>query len=159
MRRRQLAGLNWADLQFEDSIIRLASCHSKTGKERCIPMPEQIWLELWLLKQEVIRIRGYLPLEEQVFNVKWFLPDRYAKNIQGRTSPGYFTHYLKRFGYKAEMSITPHRLRHTVATELCRKQQNLRCVQELLGHSDIRMTAQYAHPDLSGIRAMLNSLA
>src|SRR5205807_2677911 len=39
--------------------------------------------------------------------------------------------------------ITPHRLRHTYATEMIRLGVSLPALMELLGHKDIRMTLIY----------------
>ena len=38
-----------------------------------------------------------------------------------------------------------HDLRHTGATRTLRASKNLRAVQEMLGHSDIKTTMRYAH--------------
>lgn len=39
--------------------------------------------------------------------------------------------------------VTPHRLRHTYATEMLRAGVSLPALKELLGHKDIRMTLRY----------------
>jgi len=41
--------------------------------------------------------------------------------------------------------VSPHTLRHTYATELLRKVNNLRVVGELLGHASIATTSRYTH--------------
>lgn len=43
------------------------------------------------------------------------------------------------------LALTPHSLRHTFASWLAMSGQPLRTIQELPGHSDIRMTVKYAH--------------
>ena len=44
-----------------------------------------------------------------------------------------------------EGRYSPHALRHTVGFELIRGTNNIRKVQEFLGHADPRMTSRYAH--------------
>ena len=54
--------------------------------------------------------------------------------------------------------ITPHRLRHTMATELAAR-KDIRTLQQLLGHTDIQTTMQYVHPDMDRMRNLLDGMS
>ncbi|MEI5680244.1 MULTISPECIES: tyrosine-type recombinase/integrase, partial [unclassified Mesorhizobium] len=51
-----------------------------------------------------------------------------------------------------------HDTRHTAATRVLRK-SNLRVVQELLGHEDIKTTTKYAHALKEDVRDALDAIA
>ncbi len=54
-----------------------------------------------------------------------------------------------------ERRITPHMLRHTVATLLLRNGANLRVVQEFLGHASVVTTERYTHVSKADLEATL----
>lgn len=54
-------------------------------------------------------------------------------------------HIFKKY---APPGITPHKIRHSYASELYKRSRNLRVVQENLGHSSIKTTEVYLHTDL-----------
>ncbi len=50
-----------------------------------------------------------------------------------------------------------HDLRHSAATRVLRASNNLKVVQEMLGHSDIGTTARYAHAMIEDVRAAMEA--
>ncbi|WP_288693345.1 tyrosine-type recombinase/integrase, partial [uncultured Gemmiger sp.] len=64
--------------------------------------------------------------------------------------------YLKKAGVE---TVNPHALRHTCASMLLSEGYGLKDVQEWLGHSDIKMTANiYGHLDIRRKRSIANGL-
>lgn len=53
--------------------------------------------------------------------------------------------------------ITPHMFRHTFATSLVDNDVNIRCIQEILGHSSISTTEIYTHVSAAKQRQVLSS--
>jgi site-specific recombinase XerD len=58
-------------------------------------------------------------------------------------------------GAGIERRVTPHMLRHTVATLLLRNGVDIRVVQEFLGHASIATTQRYTHVTKEHLRGVL----
>ncbi len=108
-------------------------------------------------EEETIRVRGKGGKIRIVFvdrdtldDMATFIDDRIAGPLfpgqQGHhISPRSVQHIFKQY---APPGITPHKIRHSYASELYRRSKNLRVVQENLGHTSIKTTEIYLHTDL-----------
>ena len=54
--------------------------------------------------------------------------------------------------------LSPHCCRHTFATLTRESGADMRVLQELLGHSDIKTTARYSHADMNSMQDAVQSL-
>ena len=109
----------------------------KGDKERKAPFSglAKEWVDKWL------KVRGELasPGETALFVSK--LGTRIShRSVQKR---------MEEWGKKQAVAshISPHKLRHSFATHVLESSQNLRAVQELLGHENISTTQVYTHLD------------
>lgn len=62
-------------------------------------------------------------------------------------NPSVFQRHVKKAAAQAKIPkrVTPHVMRHTFATHLIEQGVDIRSVQELLGHEDVRTTQRYTH--------------
>jgi len=129
MRLGELTAVEWKDIDFKCTVIHVDNKkehHTKNYEPRTIPMNEQLMAVLRRLPRRLDS-----PLVFQRKN-----GEKFAKM---RTS---FENAVKRSGIA---HVRFHDLRHTFASHLVMAGVDIRTVQELLGHKDIRMTMRYSH--------------
>jgi integrase/recombinase XerC len=124
VRVSELSEMNIEDIDLEDQTIRVTG---KGGKIRIVFVDGDTLKDIDRFVGK--RIVGPLFLGQQ------------GKHISPRT----VEHIFKKY---APPGITPHKIRHSYASELYRRSKNLRVVQENLGHASIRTTEIYLHTDL-----------
>ena len=159
MRRRQLVTLCWRDVDLGAAEIRLRHEGSKTRREWTIPIPDPLLGDLMKLQERTLEQRGILDAERlrrnQVFNVTTF----YARYKGTNMTEAQVTGFFKRLASISGIEVSAHRMRHTLATELTRgENRDLKAVQDLLGHTDIRTTLRYVHTDTAQMRRLFEGL-
>jgi site-specific recombinase XerD len=80
-------------------------------------------------------------------NIKTESPALFISGSGKRLSTQGITNVIARLrrGARIKRHVTPHMLRHTVATLLLRNDVDIRVVQEFLGHASIATTQRYTH--------------
>lgn len=130
VRVSELCGITISDIDFDDHTIRVLG---KGGKIRLVFVDEDTLDEI----DRFIGGRIDGPL--------------FVGQMGHALSPRTVQHIFKQ---RAPEGITPHKIRHSYASELYRRSKNLRVVQENLGHSSIQTTEIYLHTDVDERRSV-----
>jgi len=124
VRVSELCNMNIEDIDFDEHTIRI---RGKGDKMRTVFIDDDTRTDI--LKFIGNRIEGPVFVGQQ------------GKNISSRAIQHIFKNY-------APSGITPHKIRHSYASELYKRSKNLRVVQENLGHTSIKTTEIYLHTDI-----------
>jgi integrase/recombinase XerC len=142
LRLSELTGL---DLEHLDLAAGLVQVQGKGGKSRVLPVGRKAReaLQAWL------KLRGIAgPQDSAVFL------SRQGK----RLGPRAIQLRVKAAGERElGQHLHPHMLRHSFASHLLESSQDLRAVQEMLGHADISTTQIYTHLDFQHLAAVYDS--
>jgi integrase/recombinase XerC len=133
LRLAELVALNTADL-LPDQTVRLMG---KGRRERIVPVGRKAIaaLDAWLQERASLAKVG----EQAVF------VGRNGSRIGARAVQLRVEHWARKQGLGVH--VHPHLFRHSFASHLLESSQELRGVQELLGHADIGTTQIYTHLD------------
>jgi site-specific recombinase XerD len=145
LRRSELLGLDWEDVDLERRLLRVR--HAKGGRARVVPLHPAL----------LPRFGDYLATLGPVANGPLFV------GVQGRRlTPTILTQtflrYARAAGVNQRKRITPHTLRHVFASELLRAGANLRQIQELLGHKHLDSTQRYTRVTAHELRGAVKRL-
>ncbi len=133
LRVSELLSLELKNINFKEGILRVKG---KGSKDRMIPFGEYA-NDFALLYFNQFRSK------KEYRNAKCFFLSKKGEPL----SRQFFWKQIKKYSLKAGITInvTPHTLRHSFATHLLEGGADLRLVQELLGHSNIKTTEIYTH--------------
>lgn len=145
LRISEALGLDVKDIHPSSMHVRVMG---KGNKERIVPLSDSsvAALESWLsARQSIPPASG----ESAVF-----LGLR-GKRLDRRQAARILEKHSQGAGIPQHLS--PHDLRHSFATHLLEGGADLRCVQELLGHSRISTTQRYTHLNLEALTRIYDS--
>lgn len=131
LRLSEIVGLSRRD--FDERSLTL-SIFGKGKKQREAPITQTAasWISKYLDSPE----RNEVDLKAIFLN-------RWGKRLSARSVDRNFAAYLKASGLSER--ITPHTIRHTIATHWLENGMDLKTIQLLLGHSSLATTTIYTH--------------
>lgn len=136
LRLAELVNLDITMLNFSEGTVTVTGKGSKT---RIVPMGSHAMdaIQTWIQRRALIKIADANP--NALFVTQ-----------QGRRiTPRAVQYRVKEWSIKQGIntSMHPHLLRHSFATHVLQSSQDLRAVQEMLGHANISTTQVYTHLD------------
>lgn len=151
VRVSELVELTRTNINFHDQLIHISG---KGGKQRIIPLPETVTS---LLQVYLHNSQPYL-FKNMTIDSDYLFPTLYADAIKPMTRQGFWI-ILKDVVRKAGLpdSISPHVLRHSIATHLLKKGANLRLLQMALGHEQLETVQIYTHVEVSHLRKLYDA--
>jgi integrase/recombinase XerD len=143
VRASELANLKTTDVNLDIGYLR---CFGKGNKERVVPLG----------RAATAAVKDYLeqlrPKLAKPTSGNWVFLTRTGKRIDRTAIWRIVKKYARRAGMPAKLTV--HTLRHCFATHLLSGGADLRSVQEMLGHVDIRTTQIYTHVDQERLRSI-----
>ncbi len=139
LRLDEVRNISWSDIDIDRKIIHLKA--AKGDKQRVIFLHKRLI--------ETLRILG-LKEKGPIFTSQ--RDGKYNK----RTIQQIVKSASKRAGIKK--NVTPHTLRHSFATHLLESGADIRYIQQLLGHKDLKTTQIYTHVANKDIKKLADLL-
>lgn len=134
LRVSEVVGLNMHDIDLHQFELRV---FGKGRKERIVPLPDGA----------VEYVQDYLAERTTSAEEAAVFLNRFGKRLSVRSVQRMLKDRALENG--ADISVTPHRLRHSFATHLLAGGVDLRAIQELLGHASLATTERYTHLDIA----------
>lgn len=139
MRLNELVNLKRQDIDFDKNTVSIRKGKGKKSRITIISKD----LNLDLLK--------YYSNED--LNTDYVFEGR-----RGRYSKKSVQEVVKQAGKRIGIKLHPHMLRHSFATHLLESGVDMRYIQKLLGHSDVKTTQIYTHVSKKDIQKINNPL-
>ena len=143
LRVSEIISLKKEDVLFGESLIHIKLAKGK--KDRFVKIPESLKNEL----------QSYCSISQDEM--------LFPSNRGGKLTTATIQAIVEKSAIKAEITkeVYPHLLRHSFATHLLEAGTDLRIIQKLLGHSDIKTTqiyTQISQQSIKNVRSPLDSL-
>jgi len=131
IRVNELVGLSLADIQWEDSLLRIRN--AKTYRERLVPIQSEMKKQL----RKYISIRGLVECDDLFVTIDG--TPLLRRSVQQR---------IDIYGVKAKIKdvrCSPHTFRHTFAKLSVQQGANIFELQTILGHTSMEIVKTYVN--------------
>lgn len=176
LRRSELLGLSWSDIDFDAKVIKINKAYTNQGKKkpdeskqtyalvptkteksnRIIPMAQQV-SEVLLLRKRELQIMKLKSGKSDFNKMDMVFVDQEGVLINGSQFTQRFKSILKKHGLR---EIRVHDLRHSFASQSLKSGAKIESVRDMLGHSNIQTTLNiYRHVELEEKQADIDRLS
>lgn len=162
LRISEALSIRETSISMQDGNPIMVSVIGKGDKERQVPLAEKAsravraWMEVKkALRDDDDLARKYTRKNLRELTSDYLFPGQNGRPMNKRTVQQKIVSLRGEFGGK---KLTPHKLRHTFATSLFRAKNDIKVIQELLGHSSIATTQIYTHVEANQIIEAVKSL-
>lgn len=151
IRLNALLCVRYKDIDWDRQMILVRGETEKTHREFSVPIMEGLAPHLRRILDEA-RSAGFAP-EDQLFNVNRFSRHYRCKEMNIDQVEAMYRKLTDKIGVR----MTPHRFRHTLATDLMKQpERNIHLTKSLLNHTNIATTMNYIEADYDHMRIVLH---
>ncbi|PUA42058.1 recombinase XerC [Pseudomonas protegens] len=143
IRLNALLCLRLCDVDWERRRLLIRGETEKTHRDQYVPIIPELEPPIRRVQDEARK--RHFNTADQLFNVNRFSPHyRRRQNMNIHQVEAMYRKLTRRFGVR----MTPHRFRHTLASDLMRHpDRNIHVTKALLNHSNLSTTLDYIEPD------------
>lgn len=146
IRRAELIALTLYDLDLKAATLRIE--HGKGDATRIVPLTQSAAAALRLYLQEARGVYARHATQTRLF---------VSSRSGGPLDADDIVRIVRKAATRARIAkhITPHTLRHSIATHLLAGQADIRQIQKLLGHRRLTSTEIYTHVEIGDLQEVI----
>jgi integrase/recombinase XerD len=138
LRSSELINLKYEDIIERQGSIVLRLKETKSGKEQYKPLHDECYKKILELRNYIIEL---YKIDVEDISENYIFPSNFETNE--KMSYNNLYRIIKEKGIIIGKDISPHNIRHTVATELSLRGADILEIRDFLGHADTKVTEVY----------------